>query len=254
MPPFWGIVTPGYPHFYLFLSKSFSRSIGFPERYRAAGSRLLFKNHFCAKVDHFKIIILAFRTYPEPIPKRRFSLTVEPIEIQLSLNSKEELFAEPDANPFDPDSRYLSGIDELVGQMRLKPRDLDKKSRLIIHLPQMVRNPDTKSTLTDALKRYCAAKILENQQVIKELRSSNRQIVISALVIVVLVLLLTILLVSLIPGLQAVSGAIAGFVGIAVWVIIWEPIYNYTYAWRPNKLDIRVYENLREADLMIAEV
>jgi hypothetical protein len=181
-------------------------------------------------------------------------MAVEHIEIQLSLNNKEELFAEPTADPFDPDSRYLSGIDEIVGELRLKPQDLDKKSRLVVHLPQTVLKPDTKSSLTAALNRYCAAMIMENQQVIKELRVSSRRQAISSLIIVVAILLLTILLVTLIPGLQAVSGAIAGFVGIAIWVIFWEPIYNYIYAWRPNQLDIRIFENLRDAELVIEEV
>jgi hypothetical protein len=66
--------------------------------------------------------------------------------------------------------------------------------------------------------------------------------------------LLTIFLVNAVPGLQAVSGAIAGFLGIAVWVIFWEPIYNSTYAWRPNRLDRRVFENLRAANLVVESV
>jgi hypothetical protein len=181
-------------------------------------------------------------------------LPEEQIEIRLRLNNMEELFTEPTANPFDPDSRYLSGIDEIVGQMRLNQRRLDEKSRLVIRLPQTDITSDTQSTLDSALKRYCAAKIAENQQTMNELRLNNRQQAISAFVIIAGILLLTVLLVSFIPGLQAVSMLIAGFVGVAVWVILWEPIYNYVWAWRPNRLDIRVFENLRAADLVIEEV
>ena len=155
------------------------------------------------------------------------------------------------ADPFDPESRYISGIDEVVGQMRLRPRDLDDPSRLTIRLPETAVSPTTQSTLKAALERYCAAKIAENQQIIDELQISSRRQAISALVIVVILILLTIFLINFIPGLQAVSGAIASFMGIAVWVIFWDPIYNYVYAWRPNMLDIRVYKNLLATDLVV---
>jgi hypothetical protein len=175
----------------------------------------------------------------------------EPFEIRLRLNNTAELFSEPTADPFDPDSRYLSGIDELAGQMRLIPKRLDELSRLIIRLPQSAITTDAKSTLDSALKRYCAAKIAENQHAIDELRVNNRQLALSAFVIVAGVLLSAVLLVRLIPELETVSMAIAGLVGVAIWVILWEPIYNYTWAWRPNRLDIRVFENLRAAELVI---
>ncbi len=74
---------------------------------------------------------------------------------------------------------------------------------------------------------------------------------ISAIVIAVVLILFTILLVNVIPELEQVSGALAGFVGIAVWVIFWDPIYNYVYAWRPNRLDIKVFENLQKAELVV---
>ena len=37
--------------------------------------------------------------------------------IKVRLNAIEELFAEPEADPFDPDSRYRTGMEELLDQM-----------------------------------------------------------------------------------------------------------------------------------------
>jgi hypothetical protein len=172
-------------------------------------------------------------------------------EIEITLNSIEELFAEPTADPFDPDSRYLSGIDELAGQLRLMPRELGKPTRLTVQLPDTAVTPDTQPTLKAALERYCQAQIAANRQAIAELRVSSRRSTISAFVIVVIMVILTFLLILTVPPLAEWSGAIAGFVGIAIWVIFWDPIYNYVYAWRPNRLDIKVYENLREAELVV---
>ena len=175
----------------------------------------------------------------------------EQIDILLTLNTIAELFAEPTADPFDPNSRYVSGIDEIVGQMRLKRRDLKISSRLVVRLPQAAVTTETQPTLKAAVNRYCKAKIAENKQVIDELRVGSRRETISAFIIAVVLILLTVLFSSYFPRLQALNGSIAGFVGIAVWVIFWDPIYNYVYAWRPNRLDIRVFENLQTTDLIV---
>lgn len=173
-------------------------------------------------------------------------------QIEIKLSSMEEMFAEPAADPFDPDSRYLSGIDEVVGQLRLKRRELNEKTRLLIRLPQTAVTLDTAAILLKAAPgRYGAAQIALNQQAIEELHIGSRREAISALVIAVVLIILTIFLLVVIPALQEFSGALAGFVGIAVWVIFWDPIYNYVYAWRPNRLDIKVFENLQKAELVV---
>lgn len=172
-------------------------------------------------------------------------------EVTLKLSSMEEFFAEPAADPFDPNSRYWSGIDEITHQLRLIPQELKKPTRLVVQLPPTAVTPATQPTLKAALDRYCAAQIIQNQQVINELRVGSYRETLSAIVIVVVLVLFTILLVNLIPELEQVSGALAGFVGIAVWVIFWDPIYNYVYAWRPNRLDIKVFENLQKAELVV---
>lgn len=158
----------------------------------------------------------------------RLLLSGHNIKIQLTLRNLKDLFSEPSADPFDPDSRFLSGIDEIVGKMRLRQRALDKKSRLLILLPQKALSPESKSNLRDALNRYCAAKIAENQQAINELRISNRQQAISALVIVAVIFVLTVFLVNILPDFRVASGVIASFVGIAVWLFFGN-LYSITF-------------------------
>ena len=172
-------------------------------------------------------------------------------EFRLELNSIDELFAEPAADPFDPQSRYVSGIDEVSAKLRLDRRALDEKLRLAIRLPQAAIRPDTQATVRAALDRYCAAAIASNEQTMNELRVGSRREMISALVISAAMILISTLVIYFIPELDPISGAIAGFVGIAVWVVIWDPVYNYVYAWRPNMLDIRTAQCLRDADLEI---
>ena len=51
----------------------------------------------------------------------------------IQLQASAELFTEPEADPFNPQSRYLSGIDEIANQLRWAPRT--NPYRIIIALP-----------------------------------------------------------------------------------------------------------------------
>lgn len=178
-------------------------------------------------------------------------MSADYVEMDITLNRLEEMFAEPAADPFDPASRYISGIDEVVAKLRLLRGELLGRKRLVVHLPQAAIGPETQSALQAALERYCTAKIAENRQVINELRVDRPRQLISALAISAALILFSVLLVNFIPGLAPLSGAISGFVAVAVWVVIWEPVYNYIYSWRPYRRDVWIYEKLRAADLVV---
>lgn len=170
---------------------------------------------------------------------------------QLELNRADELFAEPEADPFDPNTRFQSGIDELIAQLRLHPRELGHTSHIGIRLPASEINADTKASIRAALERYCVANIELNRQIIADLRVSSGWYTISAILVSLALILFAGALVNVMPSQY--GGAIAGLVGIAIWVILWDPIYNYFYAWRPNRRDIRVLENLRNCELTLEE-
>lgn len=170
-------------------------------------------------------------------------------DVSLQLNDVGALFAEPEADPFDPDSRYLSGMDEV--RNRLIVEKLDDPVRLTLVLPDTAVTPDTPSTLKAAIDRYCAARIAENQQPIEELRFYGRRSLISAFVIVVALMAITVIVILLLQLNDAFSGMIAGWVGIAVWVIFWNPIDTYVYAWRPYRRERKVYESIQDAELII---
>lgn len=138
-------------------------------------------------------------------------------EIEIRLNTIEELFGEPAADPFDPQSRYQSGIDEIAQQPRLMWRP--QLTRLLIRLPGEAMEPDLPGRTKAALERYCAAKVRENQQAITETRHQGRWGFISALII-------------------------AG-------VVLWDPIWTYTYAWRPYRCERQLYEKLQAVELLI---
>jgi hypothetical protein len=175
-------------------------------------------------------------------------MTDERNEIEIRLNTIEELFAEPAADPFDPQSRYQSGIEEIAGQLRLT-RQLQAE-RLVIRLPAEAMEPDLLAHTKAALGRYCAAKVRENQQAITEARYQGRRDFISSLIITGLVIAVTAVVVYF-NILGPLSTALSYMVAIILWVVLWDPIWTYVYGWRPYQRERQLYENLKQAEVVI---
>ena len=170
-------------------------------------------------------------------------------EIEIGLNMIEELFGEPGADPFDPQSRYVSGIDEIAQQLRLMPQR--QPTQVVIRLPAEAMEPDLLAHTKAALGRYCAAKVRENQQAVDETRHQGRSDFISSLIIAGVVITLTAVVVySNILG-TLLSTALTYWVAIINWVVLWDPIWTFVYAWRPYRRERQLYDNLQAAELLI---
>ena len=79
-------------------------------------------------------------------------------KVSIQLNTIDELFAPPQANPFEPDSRYVTGIKELVRQLtQLRLRY--HPTQVLISLPVQKIEPGLKEKTQAALARYAAAQI-----------------------------------------------------------------------------------------------
>jgi len=170
-------------------------------------------------------------------------------EIRVNLQAVEELFAEPAADPFDPSSRYVSGVDELIEQLRAV--SLDYKTRVLIGLPANQITPDLEANTRGAMSRYCTAKIEENQREILELRRVGRRSILTGVVLVGVLMLFGALIASLAFLPETVRYVLVGWIPVAVWVVIWNPADLFFYAWRPYRRARRLYENLRDAELVI---
>ena len=101
----------------------------------------------------------------------------------VQLNTIEELFSAPEANPFEPNSRYVTGIDELFQQL-VQMRVRNKPTQLVITLPAQAIEPGIKEKTQAALARYTAAQIKAADVEIEQLRRRGRFSLISAVVII----------------------------------------------------------------------
>ena len=95
-------------------------------------------------------------------------------EITVWLNMSEELFSEPVSDPFDPEIRCRTGLEELLEQMHCL-RSLEV--RVVVELPPDSAKPDLQERTEAAFRRrYCRAKINESERQLKEYwRQTRRQ-------------------------------------------------------------------------------
>lgn len=175
---------------------------------------------------------------------------IEINKISIQLKTIEELFAPPEANPFEPDTRYISGIEALVQQLtRLHLRQ--KPTQVVISLPAQAIEPGIKEKTRVALARYAAAQIEAADVEIEQLRRRGRFSFISAIVIIVI----AIAIVSLIGWLNLLGGTLQSFLvgGLSVfsWVAVWDPFNVYLYEWRNPAGRRRIFEQLRRTEVVI---
>jgi len=170
-------------------------------------------------------------------------------EIRVNINTVDELFSEPDDNPFSPTRRHQSGIDEASGKLRLMP--LSQKTRLVITLADEPADQATKARLKEAVDWYCSVRIDENNQLARETRHQGRRDLVLGLILAAVVLVIAGLFFVLVPLPDVILGLFGAFIILTLWVIVWTPVDTLAYYWRPYARDARLYQNLREADLVV---
>jgi hypothetical protein len=169
-------------------------------------------------------------------------------EVRTELNTIDELFAEPAADPFDPQSRYVSGIDELVHQLIHSPRS-QEPLRVAISLPAAIE-PGLKEQTQEALVRYSIAQVDAANRDLEWLRRRGKFSLITSVIIILVALLLAWLLGSLVPLPPPVQTFLISGFSVFSWVALWDPFNIYLYEWREPARNRRIFTRLLQAELI----
>lgn len=170
-------------------------------------------------------------------------------DITLDLNTIDELFGEPAADPWQPESRHRSGIDEIMAKLRARP--LREETGVTIRLPARAMEGDLPGRVRAAIDRYCAARIAADEDEIDAINQEGRRdFIISILAVAGLVIVIAIVLIGL--GLEGpLASALVGWTGIASWAILWNPVDTFVWGRRGFKKDSRYCRKLMETELRI---
>jgi hypothetical protein len=177
--------------------------------------------------------------------------TDETDKVGIQLKTIDELFAPPEANPFEPDSRYTTGIEELAHQLAKRHLRGPKPAQVIITLPDQAIEPGLKEKTQAALARYAAAQIEAADLEIEQLRRRGRFSFISAIVIILVAIVVVWFIgwLNLLPA--TVQSFLVGGLSVFSWVAVWDPFNIYLYEWRSPARNRRIFEQLRQAEVVI---
>ncbi|MBP1701494.1 MAG: hypothetical protein H6Q38_601 [Chloroflexi bacterium] len=172
------------------------------------------------------------------------------IEYHLKLHTLDELFAEPLADPWDPTSRYVSGLDEVANYLHLQ-RLRYQTVHLTISLDAEGVNDDLRRKTIEAIKRYCDYQIAENTRQIAEVRLEGRRSLVTSIPVLLIIIGIGVLI-FLIPYLtDTVKSYLAAGLGVFTWVTLWNPADLLIYAWRPLLHDKHMYEKIRDGEIVL---
>ena len=178
-------------------------------------------------------------------------------EITVPLDDIKELFADPEPGS----DRFVSGMDYFYSEVRVHTRVLKQpdKYKVTIELPREKITEGLQERTSTKVKRYCQFKVGQSHKELMVLRHQGldalRRSIWLALVCAVLGGIATAFSQSGIHSvLEAVLLFIVAFCVLgAGWVAVWMPFEYFLYDGWPFQQQMRVYQQIADADLVIKE-
>ena len=172
-------------------------------------------------------------------------------DIILHLDNLAQFFAVPEPDPFDPQARFATGLEQIISE--LKPKGLMRKVRTTIVLPADQIVPDAEARLREALTRYCLHHTRQNRQDLISLRWQGIKALQNGILFLGGCLLLSALFerADMLPDWLRRFGS-EGFL-IAGWVSLWHPIEILLYEWWPLSRQINIYRSIMRMDIFFQE-
>ncbi len=178
-------------------------------------------------------------------------------DVVLKLNTIGELFNAPDVNPFAENEIDVLGEAALLNaarQMLARRIRHWHEARLIIQLPPDQITPELQAQTQTAVRRYCTAKIADNQLTIRlsRIRSAIGLAVVT--IISLAVMGVAWLLFSTILAAQAgstIAALVVASISVFVWVILWDPMEKLIFDWVSPALENRILRGIMNMDLVV---
>jgi hypothetical protein len=177
--------------------------------------------------------------------------------VSVRLDAVEDLFVDPEPGA----DRYVSGIEELYRAVKVHTRVLKRpdKYQVTIELPLEKITDGLAEEMNVKLKRYCQFKAEESHQNLLVLRHQGLDSVWVSVVALIPCLILGVIYLWLSQrGINSVLEAVFLVVTLALilsvgWVALWMPAETFLYDTWPFQQDMRVYQQMAEAELVISE-
>jgi hypothetical protein len=170
-------------------------------------------------------------------------------EVNLHLADINHMFTAPEFDLESPHWIPSSGIDYAVSQ--LKPTRLREPLRLTAFLPAEKVEPILVEKTRAMLRRYCQYRINAAHDELASLRWQGLKALQSGLILLAICLSLSALTGSAETLPETLRNLLSESFVIAGWVSMWHPAELLLYAWWPIWREIRIYQHIMEAELVI---
>ena len=170
-------------------------------------------------------------------------------QLNIKLDTIEDLFQEPDFNPFDPGSRCESGVADLFNQTQ----DLSQKEpvEIMINLAEGSGEGDLLAKTEDAMLRYCEVQIVKSEREIREIRQQGKRDLGWAMLFALIMLLGAFFITQFTFLPDILIYLLSTGAGIIAWVMLWPPLDSILYEWSPYRQTKRRYRQLQSAKILI---
>lgn len=169
--------------------------------------------------------------------------------ITITLNTLEELFTDPEVDPWNPATRYRSGIDEIMVKLRAIP--IREPVSLTIRVINEAISGEAKGRVKQAIDRYCAAQIEANLDEKNAIKKEGRTDFIISIVSVLALFLVIAITINFFQLEGPLLSALVGWTGIASWAILWGPVDMFIWGRVPLRRAIRYYRKLQAMEIEV---
>ena len=177
-------------------------------------------------------------------------------DLIIRLDTMDQLFNEPDIDPFLEEEIHVLGEPALLRAIRrLLARRIKnwEGMRLVIELPADEITPGLEQKTEQALRRYSDAKIEDNHLSIRLSRTRSLMgLGIVTIISIVVILLAYFLLTSVFPRTSETTKAlIASSVSVFVWVSLWGPLEKLLFDWVQPHMENNILRKIPSLDIVI---
>lgn len=169
--------------------------------------------------------------------------------ISLALDDLNQLFEEPDFNPFIERRLYKAGIDYIYDELKSLPLNL--RTRAKIYLPAEQIEPDTLAHVRAAIRRYCAFEMNQNRIELGLLRWQGMKALKNGLIFLAICLVASALLENVDLGSDFLHRFLGEGLIIVGWVSLWRPSEIFLFEWWPFHRDNQLMRHIAEMEIVL---
>jgi hypothetical protein len=176
--------------------------------------------------------------------------------VVLDVETVDQIFNSSDANPFSEHESAVLGeaaLDHVLTRLQLHPLRDWQNARLVVSLPADQVTPDLQGRLSEAIDRYCQARIEENDL---QVRLGRQQHTVGMVVVTVLVLAVIAIAYLLFATVWAsasdtVKFLVSASISVFAWVILWDPLEALLFDWAAPTRENRALAHIKDMQVVV---